>query len=77
MASTTASTSFGASGTPTDWLATGTWAGAASGKFVKLEGGAAGTGSATYGTGVAFVANVTIQQGGAATCDVTCMGWYE
>lgn len=77
IASTTASVSYGASGTPTDYLATATMAGAAANKQVHLVGGAAATGSATYGTSVAFVANVTIAQGAAATCDISVWGYYE
>ena len=76
-AATTVSISYGASGTPTDWNATATMAGAATGKFIKLEGGGVANGSATYGPGTAFVANVTIPQGVAATCDITAYGFYE
>jgi hypothetical protein len=76
LAATTASVSYGASGTPTDWAATATMAGANTNKFVQLSGGPAATASATYGTAVAFVANVTIAQGVAATADVSCWGYY-
>jgi hypothetical protein len=77
IAATTASVSFGASGTPTDWAATQTFAGANTNKVIALSAGGAATGSATYGTAVAFVAGVTIQQGSAATCDVICLGFFE
>jgi len=75
IAATTASVSFGSSGTPTDWAATATNANAATGKFQLLTPTAAL--SPTYGTGIAFVANVTIGQGSAATADVTVLGYYE
>jgi hypothetical protein len=74
----TASVSYGASATPTDWAATATMPGAtAAGKFIQLLGGAAASGSATYGTGIAFVANVTIIQGVATTADVAAYGYFE
>lgn len=77
-AASTVSISYGASGTPTDWAATATMPGlGAVNKFVKLHGGVAATGSATYGVGVAFVANVTIPQGVATSCDISAWGWYE
>jgi hypothetical protein len=72
---TSASVSFGSSGTPTDWAATATNANAATGKFWLLNPTA--TLSPTYGTGIAFQANVTIVQGVAATADVTVWGYYE
>jgi hypothetical protein len=75
IAATTASVSFGSSGTPTDWAATATNANAAAGHFVLLTPTA--TLSPTYGTGIAFQANCTIAQGSAATCDVTVLGYYE
>lgn len=74
-ASTTASVSYGASGTPNDWAATATMAGAATGKATTLT--ASATANLTYAPGTVFVANVTIQQGGAATCDITAWGYYE
>jgi hypothetical protein len=75
---TTASFSFGQSGTPTDWAATATYAGlSAAGKFVYINPATA-TGSAEItGTGVAFVINVTIGQGVATTADVEAWGYYE
>jgi hypothetical protein len=74
MAATTASVSYGSSGTPNDFSATATNAQAAAGKLNPIY--AANT-SSYYGTGVAFVANVTIAQGVAATCDVEAWGYYE
>jgi hypothetical protein len=70
---TTASVSYGSSGTPTDYTATATMAGAAANKAVVVSA----TAFATYGTGIAFVANVTIPQGVAATADITVWGTYE
>lgn len=76
MASTTASVSFGASGTPTDYLATATMPGAATNKAISLFP-ASNAAYAVYGTSVFFVANVTIAQGAAATCDIRALGYFE
>jgi hypothetical protein len=75
---TTTSVSYGASGTPTDWAATATLAGlTTTGKQIQVIGGPPATGSATYGAGVSFVANITIPQGVATSADVTAYGYYE
>lgn len=73
---TTASISFGSSGTPTDWVASTVFNGATPNKRCSINA-ANGANNATYGTGVAFVANVTIPQGSACTCDFTVWGYYE
>lgn len=74
---TTASVSYGASGTPTDWAATATMPGLTGTNTMATVNKTAGAGGATYGTGVSFVANVTVQQGVATTCDIAAYGWYE
>jgi len=74
---TTASVSFGASGTPTDWAATATMPGLTGTNTFAEFGKTAGAGGATYGIGVSFVANVTVQQGVATTADFAAYGWYE
>jgi len=73
---TTNAISFGASGTPTDWLASTVLSTSlASGKGADLSP-AIGAPFAVYGTSIAFVANVTV--GGAAiTCDLRVIGFYE
>jgi hypothetical protein len=73
---TTNAISFGASGTPTDWLAAVVLAATlGAGKGGSLYP-VANLGFAVYGTGVQFVANVTV--GGAAiTCDLRALGYYE
>jgi hypothetical protein len=73
---TTNAISFGASGTPTDFLAAAVLVGTlGAGKSVHLFP-ASNVSFSNYGTGVAFVANVTI--GGAAiTCDADVWGVYE
>jgi hypothetical protein len=72
---TTNAVSFGASGTPTDWLAaTVLVAGFVAGKTILLLP-AVNVAMAAYVASVAFVANVTI--GGAAiTCDLDAFGYY-
>lgn len=75
MAATTASVSYGATGTPTDWAGTATMAGATTNVAVILTAAAAAT--PTYAPGTVFVANVTIPQGVAATCDIAAWGYYE
>jgi len=75
IAATTASVSFGSSGTPTDFSATAVNANAATTKYQVLSPTA--TLATAYGNAVAFVANVTIAQGAAATCDITVFGYYE
>jgi len=72
---TTASVSFGANGTPTDFAATQTFSGANTNKRCRVVENAGGV--ATYTTNVSIVAVVTIVQGVAATCDVEVWGWYE
>jgi len=75
---TTASFSFGQSGTPTDWAATATYAGlSAAGKFITIAPSTAAGQAEITGTGVAFVVNVTIGQGVATTGDVIAFGFYE
>jgi hypothetical protein len=73
----TASISYGASGTPTDFLATATMAGATGTTKAVAVFPASGAGFTAYGVGVSFVANVTIGQGVATTGDVEAWGWYE
>ena len=75
MAATTASASFGASGTPTDWAATAVDANAATTRSQLLIPTA--TLATQYAAATAFVANVTIAQGAAATCDITVFGICE
>jgi hypothetical protein len=72
---TTASVSFGANGTPTDYATTQTFAGAGTNKRCRVVENAGGV--ATYTTNVAIVAVVTIAQGVSATCDIEVWGWYE
>jgi hypothetical protein len=73
---TTNAISFGASATPTDWLAAVVLAASGGvGKGLSLYP-ATNVGYAVYGPGIAIVANVTI--GGAAiTADFTVLGYYE
>ena len=73
---TTNAISFGASATPTDWNPAVVLAGTAGvGKGLFLYP-ASNVGFAVYGTGIAFVANVTV--GGAAiTADAAVWGYYE
>jgi hypothetical protein len=73
---TTNAVSFGASATPTDWAAaTVLGGGFVAGKGIEINQ-ASNTPFAVYGTGVAFVANVTV--GGAAiTCDLQVLGYYN
>jgi hypothetical protein len=74
---TTASISYGSSGTPNDYLATATMPGATgTTKAVQVFPGS-GAGQVAYGVGITFVANVTIGQGVATTCDISAWGWYE
>ena len=73
----TASISYGASGTPTDWATTATNLGLTGTNTFARVSKTGGTGGATYGIGVAFVANVTIPQGVATTCDIAAYGYYE
>lgn len=68
--------SFGASATPTDYLAAQTLTNSATGKELSYYP-AAGAAASTYGTSIAFVANETVAAGSAATCDVTVWGYYE
>lgn len=74
---TTASVSYGASGTPTDWAASATMPGLTATNTFAVVDKTGGAGGATYGVGVTFVANVTIAQGVATTCDIAAWGWYE
>lgn len=76
IAATTASVSYGSSTTPTDFLATATMPGAATTKAISLFP-ASNAAYAFYGQAVFFVANVTIAQGAAATCDVRALGYFE
>lgn len=69
--------SFGASGTPTDWSVAVGIGVSANSRYVSVPTGNLTTGSAVYGSAVAFVANVTVAQGAAYTCDVTAYGYYE
>jgi hypothetical protein len=73
---TTASISYGASGTPTDWAATLVNPNLTAVNKFQPIGPSSGAG-ATYGIGVNFVANVTIPQGVATTADIEAWGWYE
>lgn len=75
--STTASLSFGSSGTPNDWSLTGTMQGADAGRMHYRPPNWSTSWTNVYGTGVAFVANVSTPQGSAATADVTAWGYYE
>lgn len=75
-ASGTVQLSFGASGTPTDFLGTQTLTNGATGKAISLYP-AANAAYAVYGTAVAFSANQTVAQGVATTCDITILGYYE
>lgn len=74
MASTTATVSWGSSGTPTDFAAAAALTGAGVGKMVPIY---ANAGAATYAPGTSLVANVTIAQGVAATCDVVLFGVFD
>ena len=71
---TTASVSFGSSGTPTDWSATATDANATT-TSAKVFSPTA-TLMKIYAAATAFVANVTIAQGTAVTADVLVFGFY-
>jgi hypothetical protein len=73
-AATTASVSFGQTATPTDWAATAVDANAATTSAQILTATAAL--QKFYKTNGAFVANLTIAQGGAATCDIEAFGYY-
>lgn len=73
----TASVSYGASGTPTDFAATSTMAGATGTTSAVSVYAASGAAGVSYGVGVTFVANVTIGQGVATTGDISVWGWYE
>lgn len=75
-AAATTVVSFGASATPTDYLGAQTLTNSATGKVLAYYP-AVGAAAATYGVGVAFVANETVALGSAATCDVVVMGYYE
>lgn len=70
---TTASTSFGASGTPTDWSATATDANATTSSAKVFSPTA--TLMKKYAAATAFVANVTIAQGTAVTADCLVFGF--
>ena len=71
---TTASISFGSSGTPTDWSATATDANATT-TSAKVFSPTA-TLMKIYPASTAFVANVTIAQGSAVTGDILVFGYY-
>jgi hypothetical protein len=71
---TTASVSFGASGTPTDWSATATDANATT-SSAKVFSPTASL-MVKYAAATAFVANVTIAQGTAVTANVAVFGYY-
>ena len=71
---TTASVSFGSSGTPTDWSATATDANATT-TSAKVFSPTA-TLMKKYAANTAFVANVTIAQGTAVTADILVFGYY-
>jgi hypothetical protein len=75
IAATTASISFGLTGTPTDWAATAVNANAAAAKFQIISNTAAL--SPNYAPGAVFVANVTIAQGAPATCDMEVYGYID
>ena len=72
-AATTASISFGRTGTPTDWKATATNANAATTKMVEYTNTASL--APVFSASDVFVANVTIAQGSAATADVLVFGY--
>lgn len=74
IAATTASISFGQTATPTDWAATAVNANAAAAKAQIISATAALQPFYTAATN--FVANVTIAQGAAATCDLEAFGYY-
>ncbi len=74
IAATTASISFGKSATPTDFAATATNANAAAAKAQIIAATAAL--QPFYTAGSAFVANVTIAQGAAATASFALLGYY-
>ena len=75
-AAATTQVSFGASATPTDYLAAQTLTNSTAGKQLGYYP-AVGAAASTYGTGVAFVANETVALGSAATCDISVWGYYE
>lgn len=75
-AATTNAISFGASATPTDWMASNVIPGTmGTGKYLEFSE-ANNTAAAVYGPGVAFVVNVTAG-GTAITGDFEAWGWYE